>query len=54
MGGPDDRALLVTARRRLADEFARGRIPVVTTSLTEFATVPAAVESLIGGGRVTP
>ena len=54
MGGPDDRALLVTGRRHLVEEFSRARIPAVHTGPAGFADVPEAVESLLGGGRVTP
>lgn len=54
LGGPDERTLLVTGRRHLVDAFARSRIPVVYTGFADFSTVPDTVESLLGGGRVTP
>jgi len=54
LGGPDERTVLVTGRRHLVDAFARSRIPVLYTGFTDFAAVPEAVETLLGGGRVTP
>ncbi|HSM01731.1 MAG TPA: hypothetical protein VK960_04710 [Acidimicrobiia bacterium] len=54
LGGPDERTLLVTGRRHLADGFARSRIPVVYTDFADFASIPETVESILGAGRVTP
>lgn len=53
LGAPDERTLLVTGRRHLAAGFSRSRVPVVFTAFEEFAGVPEAVESLLGG-RVNP
>ena len=54
MGGPDERACLVTGREHLVGEFTRARIATVHTGFADFAAVPNAVESMLGGGRVTP
>jgi phosphoglycolate phosphatase-like HAD superfamily hydrolase len=54
LGGPDERTLLVTGRRHLVAGFGGSRVPVVYTAFEDFAAVPEAVESLLGGGRVNP